>query len=207
METIKVNIKNVVKKNLNEARINHIHESFKSLKNEKDGAKLFRNYIQISNQLLDEGYEYKEIKHYLNEFENPLNPSNWGLDTKKVGQGIENSVWSEAKEFLIKWICNAFGFNPTFSTILAQTFADLDPRDMIRPFKDMSSCTSSAPKLVDAILEVVVRQIGGSVTGTNSNNYGWSGVGSGLIGNMFGEAIRESNIGETIAGKFCKAIH
>jgi hypothetical protein len=85
--------------------------------------------------------------------------------------------------------------------------ADLNPKDLIRPFKDMPTCLTSSPHVMDAILEVVVRQLGGKLTSTNSNDYNWSGTGSNLIGNLFGEAIRKSNLGETLGGMFCKAIH
>jgi hypothetical protein len=71
----------------------------------------------------------------------------------------------------------------------------------------MPTCLTSSPHVMDAILEVVVRQLGGKLTSTNSNDYNWSGTGSNLIGNLFGEAIRKSNLGETLGGMFCKAIH
>ena len=49
----------------------------------------------------------------------------------------------------------------------------------------------------------------GSVVGVDRNDYGLNlgGIASGYAGNMFGEVIRDSNMGETIADKLCKFIH
>jgi hypothetical protein len=206
MSTIKVNIKDVVTRTLNEERRNHLKKSYSQL-NESKGEDFFKKYFTVSSNLISEGYTEKEITQYLNEIDNPLNPNNWGMDKDAIAKGMTDSIWSGAKEFVIKWICNALGVNQTFSTVLAQGFADLDPRDLIRPFKDMSTCTTSMPKVIDAISEVLVRHMGSSMTKTDSNNYEWSGVGSTMIGNMFGEAIRKSTFGETLGGMFCKQIH
>jgi hypothetical protein len=204
MDNIKVNIKNVVKRNLTEKRKSNITESFSKLNDINNKEQRVLQTLMISGRLLDEGYSQEEIIQYLNELD-----VKGGIDDIISGAStyFKGAVWSEAKEYLIKWICDAFGFNQTFSTILAQGLADLDPRDLIRPFKDMPTCLTSSPHVMDSILEVVVRQLGGKVTGVNSNNYEWSGVGSNLIGNMFGDAIRKSNLGETLGGMFCKAIH
>jgi hypothetical protein len=207
MSTIKVNIKDVVTRTLNEERRSHLKKSYSQL-NESKGEDLFKKYFIISSNLISEGYTEKEITQYLNEIDNPLNPNNWGMDKEKIAQGMTDSIWSGAKEFVIKWACNALGFNETFSTILAQSLSNkMTPVDLIRPFKDMSSCTASMPKVVDTISEVVIRQAGASITKTDSNNYEWSGVGSTLIGNMFGQAIEQSTFGETLGGMFCKQIH
>jgi hypothetical protein len=204
MNNITVDIKNVVKRNLTEKRKSYITESYNRLSSIEDKEQRVLQTLIVSAKLLDEGYTQEEVNQYLNEFD-----IKGGINDIISGASnyFKGAVWSEAKEYLIKWLCDAFGFNPTFSTILAQGLADLDPRDLIRPFKDMPTCVTSSPHVMDSILEVVVRQLGGKMTGTNSNNYEWSGVGSNLIGNMFGDAIRKSNLGETLGGMFCKAIH
>ena len=65
------------------------------------------------------------------------------------------------------------------------------------------------PKLIDAILEVIVRKLGSKISGIDSNDYGLNlkSAGTTLTGNLFGEAIRQSNISEVLSEKFCKLIH
>lgn len=201
MNNITVNIKNVVKKNLTEKRKSYINESYNKLKSINDKDQKVLMTLVVSAKLMDEGYSLEEVNQHLNEFSLGGEDIDWG------GM-VTGAMWGEAKEFVIKWITEALGFNDTFGTILAQGLSTIsDPRDLIRPFKDMSTCVSSIPKVTDAVLIVVVRQLGSSVTNTNTNDYGWSGVGSNLVGQMFGEAIKKSNLGETLGGLVCKAIH
>jgi thiamine biosynthesis lipoprotein ApbE len=73
----------------------------------------------------------------------------------------------------------------------------------------MSNCSTHMPKMIDSVLEALSRYIAGSTIGVDRNNYGLDlgGIASGYAGNMFGEVIRDSNMGETIADKLCKFIH
>ncbi len=68
---------------------------------------------------------------------------------------------------------------------------------------------SHMPKMVDSVLEALSRYIAGSAMGVDRNNYGLNlgGITSSFAGNMFGEVIRDSNMGETISNKLCKLIH
>jgi hypothetical protein len=63
------------------------------------------------------------------------------------------------------------------------------------------------PNICDTVLEVLIRYLGSTATGVDRTEYGWKGLGSVGVGNLFGEAISESNIGESISNKLCKVIH
>ena len=70
-------------------------------------------------------------------------------------------------------------------------------------------CQSNMPKIVDALLEALSRYIASDVAGTNRNSYGLNvaDITQTSAGNIFGEIIRDSNVGETISNKFCSIIH
>lgn len=205
MKTIKVNIKEIVKNNLlsESNRKNHIYNSFEKIKDLKNN-ELIKGYVETSIGLMNEGYTVDEIESSLNEIENPLNMLDGKLDWKSV---FKDSLTSGAKEYVIKWLLSAVGMGPQWSTTISQAFADYSPLDMLKPFKNEQMCIQHMPALSDTILEVIVRYIGSSATGTNRTDYDWSGVGGNLVGNIFGEVIRDSNISETISNKLCKAIH
>ncbi len=202
MEKVNLKIKNIVSNNLQKKRKEKLIESVSTLNESSDFDSFVKRYKYISSKLISEGYTEKEILIQLNEFENPLEKIDWGGMAKE-------SLYSGAREFAIKYILAALGLSDSLSTKLAQGLADYvkSPLDIIRMFKDKSSCMAGAPNVFDAVGEVVIRQLGGSVTKVNSNDYDWSGVGSTYVGNMFGEALRKSDFGETVADLFCKAIH
>lgn len=206
MNTIKVNIKEIVKNNLlSEAnRRNHIYNSFEKIKDLKND-ELIKGYVETSIGLMNEGYTVDEIESSLEEIENPLNMLDDKVDWKNM---FKDSLTSSAKEYIIKWLLNAIGMGPQWSTTLAQFFSNkFTPLDMLKPFKNEAMCIENMPKMVDGVLEVIVRYIGSEVTKTDRSDYNWSGVGGNLVGNMFGEAIEESNISESISNKLCKVIH
>lgn len=196
MNNIKVNIKDVVTRTLNEERINHLKKSYSQL-NESKGDDLFKKYFTISSNLINEGYSENEIKQYLNEFDNPLN---------NVGLNLKGAITSEIKEYAIKWLLDAFGFNQTFATSLSIVFADVNPLDLVRVFKDMSTCQQKMGNITGHISEAIIRYVGGSMTKTNNQN-DWGGVGSKLIGNIFGEALTKSDFNKNMASLACQAIH
>lgn len=214
MNTIKLEIKNIVKSNLQEKRNEKFYESFMKLKNIEDGNLLGEQFMQTSINLMREGYTIDDIENFLNEIENPIP----GITDKvKSAAGDVNwsgmfkeSMYSSAKEYVIKWMLDYIGLSksaPGLSTTLSQFFADVSPLDLIRPFKNEQYCNQYLPEVVDGILEVIVRYLGGKVTGTDRNNYEWGGAPSVAIGNAFGAAIKESNISETISTQLCKIIH
>lgn len=205
MNTIKINIKDVVRKNLisESNKVNYLNESFKKIKDYK-GDVLIEKYIETSVSLLNEGYEFEEIENYLNEIDNPLNALGDKVDW---GGMFKESLYSSAKEYAIKFFLNYLGVNQGISTTLAQFFADVTPIDLLRPFKNAEYCNTYLPKIMKGVLEVIVRYLGSEITGTDRNDYNWSGMASVGLGNMFGEAISESNISNTISVKLCKIIH
>lgn len=202
MEKVNLKIKNIVSNNLQKKRKENLIESVSILNEAHDFNSFIDKYKTITNKLLSEGYTEKEILIQLNEFENPLDKIDFGGMAKE-------SLYSGAREFAIKYILAALGFSDSLSTKLAVGLADYlkNPLDIIRMFKDSSSCMAGAPRVFDSVGEVLIRQLGGSITKVNSNDYDWSGVGSAYVGNMFGEALRKSNFGETVGNLFCKAIH
>lgn len=204
MNTIKLEIKNIVKSNLEEKRKEKFNSSFQKLREIKDRSLLGEQFMQTSLNLMREGYEIDDIENYLNEIDNPLD----GLKDKVDWSGMfKDSLYSTAKEYIIKWLLDYIGMGPVISTTLAQFFADYSPLDLLKPFKNEQYCNQYLPDMIDGILEVTVRYLGGKVTGTNRTNYEWGGAPSVAIGNLFGDAIKKSNISETISTQLCKVIH
>jgi hypothetical protein len=204
MNTIKLEIKNIVKSNLEEKRKEKFNSSFQKLREIKDKSLLGEQFMQTSLNLMREGYEIEDIESYLNEVDNPLD----GLKDKVDWSGMfKDSLYSTAKEYIIKWLLDYIGFGPNISTTLAQFFADYSPLDLLKPFKNEQYCNQYLPDMIDGILEVTVRYLGGKVTGTNRTNYEWGGAPSVAIGNLFGSAIEKSNISQTMSTQLCKLIH
>jgi hypothetical protein len=207
MKTIKLDIKNIVKSNLQEKRNERFYESFQKLKNIEDKSLLGEQFMQTSFNLMKEGYDIDDIEMFLNEIENPLA----GVTDKVDWSGmLKDSLYSSAKEYVIKWVLDYVGLSsklPGLSTTLSQFFADYSPLDLLKPFKNAEYCSQYLPDMIDGVLEVIVRYLGGKITGTNRTNYEWKGAPSVAIGNLFGDAIRKSNVSETISGQLCKMIH
>ena len=214
MNTIKLEIKNIVKSNLQEKRNERFYESFMKLHKIEDKSLLGEQFMQTSINLMKEGYTIDDIENFLNEIENPLS----GITDKITGATekvdwsgmMKDSLYSSAKEYIIKWIFDYVGISktaPGLSTTLSQALADLDIRNLFRPFKNEQYCIQYLPNVIDVILEGIVRYMGGKVTGTDRNNYEWGGAPSVAIGNAFGVAIEKSNISETISTQLCKIIH
>jgi len=100
---------------------------------------------------------------------------------------------------------------------LAGTLADINPLNLIRIFKGPTECNSGFPQIVDALLEQLVRYIAAGATGVDRNSYDLDPTKSGntairdvastVAGNMFGDIIRESDIGKKITKRFCEFIH
>lgn len=205
MKEIVIDVKNIVSKNLNEKRKSNIEESFSRLKKIKDTNTYLEECFKTSLKLINEGYTEEEINQkLLKEF---ALPTSLGLDKIDFGGLAKESGVSFLKELAINWVLKYLGVSPSWSTTLSQAFADLNPLDFIRIFKDKSSCITHAPHIMDAVAEVSLRAGVSTLFGTNRNNDGWSGIPTSLLGNISGEALRNTNLGEAISEPFCKLIH
>lgn len=199
-------LKKQIKETLLEERKRKLNESFNELNDIRDENFIVERYFQISSKLLNEGYSIEEIE-------------NLGVKEKLGGidwsSALKQGAMSAAKEYAINFILNTvFGASPKFSSIASRILADLNPLDIIRIFKDESSCNQSFPNISDALLEAVVRYIGAGELNVNSSSYKLNPLDGGIkdmtttyAGNLFGELIRESDISEKISSKFCKMIH
>lgn len=202
MKNIKIDIKKVVSENLQKTRKQRFDESFKNAHESKNYEEFLNHVLIASSNLISKGYSIEDVDGYINE-QSIATTADDALDKVKNadwGKIARGSILSMVKEYAIKWLLTNVGLNKEFAETAAVVFADYNPLDLIKPFKDSGNCTQYMPKLCDAIMEAIGRQIGGRVTGTsNTLTMG--------IGNIFGESIRESNLGEVASGKFCKMIH
>ncbi|WP_282459169.1 hypothetical protein, partial [Mycoplasmopsis arginini] len=147
------------------------------------------------------GYTLQEIES--SDIYNKLNSVDWK-------GAISDGILTSAKEYIIKYVMQkVLGANPTFSRMFAQFMANVNPLDLLKPFKDEQSCIQSFPQISDGILIVMFRSVVGGEIGVDSNSY-QLGVKDGLsviAGNMVGKAIKDSNISEKVADMFCKSVH
>ena len=202
-----------VKETVKTVLLNHrkkvIEENFSELTEIRDINFLTEKFNEVFIKLLNEGYNPIEIHDYINEADIfPTNVDDFkNLDWTSI---MGNAFMSNVKEYIIRFVLTrVFGANPSFSTFAAQVFADLNPLDLLKPFKNEQMCQSSMPKIVDALLEALSRYIASDVAGTNQNSYGFNvtDIAQSGAGNIFGEIIRSSNVGETISNKFCSMVH
>lgn len=196
-----------IKETLLEERKRKLSESFNDLIDVKDSDFISKKVTEITLNLMNEGYTLNEIQDSFTLFEEE-NP--WDFSKVDFVDVFKSSMLSGAKEYIINYVLTEiFGANKNFAATAAVVFADYNPIDLLKIFKDEQSCNPSMRDLSDSLLEAVVRYIGGKVAGIDRTNYGLNvqGASTTAAGNIFGEAIRQSNIGETIASKFCKMIH
>lgn len=202
MNNIKVDIKKIVSENLQKTRKQRFDETFKRAHNSKDYDEFLNNVLIASSSLISEGYSIDEVEDYISE-EGITDTADDALDKVKNadwGKIARGSILSMVKEYAIKWLLTNVGLKKEFAETAAIVFADYNPLNLIKPFKDSANCQQYMPDLVDAIMEAIGRQIGGNITKTsNTLTMG--------VGNIFGESIKESNMGEIASGKFCKMIH
>ena len=198
-------LRKYIKETLLEERERKLYESYDELNDIRDKEYFLERYFVITSGLLNEGYSFEEVESVLNEVENPLS----GLDL--TGDDLLSAGGSQLKEYAINLLLTFIfgGKNQGMITTISVVFADYDVRDILKPFKDEPNCMSHMPKMVDGVLEALSRYVAGSAVGADRNNYGLNlgGLSSGFAGNIFGEVIKDSNIGETISDKICKFIH
>lgn len=194
-------IKVIIKSNLLEERKRKLNESLSSLGGITDKNTLLEKYLITTSNLMNDGYTLEEIES--SDVYNKLNSVDW----KGV---VGDSILTTAKEYIIKYVMQeVLGANATFSRMFAQFMANVNPLDLLKPFKDEQSCIQYFPQISDGILIVMFRSIAAGEIGANSNSYDLNlkdGL-SAIAGNMMGKAIKESNISEKVADMFCKAIH
>ena len=194
-----------IKETLLEERKRKLFESFDELNDIRNEEYLVERYFQISSKLLNEGYTVNEIES--TNVKEKLGSIDWS-------SAMKEGAISAAKEYAINFILRGvFGASPGFSAIASRILADLNPLDVIKVFKDESNCNQFFPKISDALLEAVVRHIGGGELNVNSSSYKINPFDGGIkdmvttySGNIFGELIRSSDISEKISTKFCKMV-
>ncbi len=197
-------LRKYIKETLLEERERKLYSSYDELNDIRDKEYFLERYFSITATLLNEGYSIEEVESAINEVENPV--SNYDF-----GSNLLSSGGSQLKEYAINILLTFIfgGKNQGLISTISVVFADYDIRDILKPFKDEPNCMSHMPKMVDSVLEALSRYIAGSAMGVDRNNYGLNlgGITSSFAGNMFGEVIRDSNMGETISNKLCKLIH
>ncbi len=203
-------LKTKIKETLLEERKRKLEEAFSALKDIRDSDFFAVNYVSTTTRLLDEGYSPNEIIHYINEAD--LNIPTSGEDLKKMDwKGLMgDTMISGLKEYAIQYLLsNVFGMNKGLSITAAQVFADYNPLDLLKPFKNVEMCNSHMPKLVNSLLEALIRYLASEATGTDRNNYGFNvqGIATSTSGNLFGEVLRSTNVGNAISDKICQMIH
>ncbi len=199
-------IKNIVSNVLLEERKKRLDEAYVELDDIRDGDYLIERYLHITTDLVNEGYDIDEI-------EIPDSVKNLVPDSIKnsdIKGALTDAAATSAKEYIIRFVLKEiFGAGPGFSTFAAQLFADWNPLDLLRIFKNLEECNKAFPALSDRLITMLVRYIASNEVGGDRNDYsiGFKGIGSTYLGNLFGEVVKESNISEQVADKFCKFIH
>jgi hypothetical protein len=193
-----MDLKTQIKQTLLEERQNKLKESFVELLDIDDKVYLVERSITISHTLLEEGYSLDEIDGELSEV---YDVNDWGkIDWKEMLLGGSLSM---VKEYIIEYILKElFGTNKEFAHEAAVVFSNLSPTDLLKPFKDEASCSESMPKITKALLVALGRHLAGNITGTGESTLATRGA-----GNLFGQAIMQSNVGESLSVNFCKMIH
>jgi hypothetical protein len=195
-----VELKQKIKTIILDERRENLNNSFNELEYIRDDSYRTQRIFEISSKLIKEGYDINEI-----DIKGQLDK----IDFKSV---LSDSLLSSVKEYAIQYILKeVFGAGSGFSTTAAQFFADYNPINLLKPFKNMQTCMSNdgMPKLVDGLLEVLVRYIASNQTNNDRNDYGLNikSISTTYGGNLLGEVIKESNLSESISEKFCKVIH
>lgn len=203
-------LKTKIKETLLEERKKRLEESFSQLMDIRDKDFFVVNYVSTTTKLLDEGYSPNEIINHLNEVD--LNIPTSGEDLKKLDwkELMGDTMISGLKEYAIEFVLsNVFGANKQLSVTAAQIFADYNPLDLLKPFKNIEMCNSHMPKLVNSLLEALVRYLASEGAGTDRSNYGLNvqGVATSAGGNLFGEVLRSTNVANAISDKICQMIH
>ena len=125
-------IRVIIKSNLLEERKRKLNESLSSLSGITNKNTLIEKYLITTSNLMNDGYTIEEIE--ASDIYNKMNSVDW----KGV---LGDSILTTAKEYIIKYVMQeVLGANATFSRMFAQFMANVNPLDLLRPFKDEQSC-------------------------------------------------------------------
>lgn len=229
---INLNVKNIVKKKLVQKRNKILEESFTVNKNDTYN-QIIRKHAIAAVNLINEGYSINEIEEYIDKASTSLQDlTNTKID---YGQAFKNSIWSMAKEFVIKFILEYIGFSPSLATKASRFLKELSYEDLLIPFKNREYCNKHLPNILDGLLEVIARDFmdkqlrfdktkvkdefelqkakeakekGKKYTPRLSyDEYNWSNIPEIALGNVVGEIIRRTPTSEAISNQLCKLIH
>jgi len=202
-------LKKYIKETLVEERQRKLTMSLSELEDIRDDNYFVERYFLTCSKLLEEGYSLDEIEG--TGLKDKLNQIDWK-------GALSDAAVNSGKEYAIRFILTqVFSASPSFATFLAGTLADINPLNLIRIFKGPGECNSGFPEIANALLEQLVRYIAAGATGVDRNSYDLDPTKSGntairdvastVAGNMFGDIIRESDIGKKITKRFCEFIH
>jgi hypothetical protein len=199
-------IKNIVSGVLLEERKKRLNGCYNELEDIRDNDYLIERYLLITTDLVNEGYDINEID--VPDAVKKLVPDS--ISGSDIKGALTDAAATSAKEYIIRFVLKEiFGAGTGFSTFASQLFADWNPLDLLKIFKNREECDKYFPNLTDRLITMLIRYIASNEVGGNSNDYSVSfkGIGSTYLGNLFGEVVKESDVSEKIANKFCEFIH
>lgn len=208
-----------INEDLRKIRQDHIVESFLPLTNVTDD-KLLNEFATVTTKLIKEGYNPDELDFIFEQsiidrgIQGAKDAVQRGglVDMGKqawnktdIPKTLLGSVTSTLKESIIRAILGYLGIKGTLVSDAITFFNDYDIRDVLKPFKSETDCSSYGPKMVDGIIEVILRHIIDKNTNSQLNPVSPENLKMG-VRNLIAEAIRESNLGEVVSEKFCKGV-
>lgn len=203
------NIDKIIKEEIKRERKNHLVKSINQLNDIKDNDFFFEQYFETSLNLLDEGYTIEEIDLISEQsIGERLGGSVWGALKDLTGQtnikqALGGGGLSALSEYAINFLLTQIlGFHKNTANFLSSFFADTDPRILLRPFKSPELCAENLPKISDSLMEGMAAYL----QGKNPPDKQWKETSQLAIRNIFADAVRQSSLGETIAGKVCNMI-
>lgn len=215
-------IKLLIKEELLSESKNYIIESFKPLSKTKDINKLLESFITIKHKLINEGYTDNEINvileqsGILNNISNNLSQGITGAASdlyKKtdIGKTLTDAGLNMVKSQIVYYLLTTLGVNKELTEILTPVLLKIPPQELLMLFKTEQSCLKIAPKLSDGLMIGIINYMqfgsrGMGAFGEVNEAVNWDNVAKSGVGNVIGELISQSNIGELISNKFCKTI-
>lgn len=221
MKEVKLLLKEELRKKL--ARQEHISKSYSVLNESKDDD-LLSDYIKVSSDLINEGFELNEIDFILEQDQNLFSrltnglTSNFNADgimdmgknawnNTNVAGAISGGLMSGLKERIILGILNFLGIGGTMVKDLVVLFNDYDIRTILSPFKNKEMCIKYAPNLIDSIIEVMLSHaMEKGVSNDIKSMTIAPSVAKVSLRNIFAQAEKQSNFGEIITEKFCSTV-
>ena len=208
MNNIKKKIREELQKE--QSRTNYLTESLKPLSDISDEGFFIQSYIQIADNLMEEGYTLEEIEPLVEQsLTDRLKQGIGGMaadtwDKTSVLGALFGGGLSGVKEQILKWLLTSLGMGAGAATFISAVLADYDVRDLLKVFKSKEFCLApeGMPGISDAVIEGVVAYL---QTGERPMNIRQD-IGGVALRNVFADVLRQSNLGEGIAEKVCGAI-